>query len=166
LVCSTSFGGGRKNVEVLNAVKFVLDKIGFNPVLGPIGQHDLTFSFDGQDLLGEIKGATKSASEGHVKQLHAKQTKYIEENRLDIKGVLIINAWRRFPPNERDNKERTIFPDDMMSLVNIYKFALIKSTQILEIYCRYLNKKLDKKKLATDIHTTVGPLAGYELKKD
>lgn len=151
-----------RNLE--NAVKFVLESIKFNPIPGPAGQEDIVFKFGQMLFLAEIKGSTSSSSEGHIKQLNSKLTMYQEREQVDMKGVLIINAWRQYQPSERENKDRTVFPDAIMKLVNIWEFVLVTSLQILEIYCLYLQEKLDRKKLANELYNTIGPIKNYELR--
>jgi hypothetical protein len=154
------FGDGR-NLE--QAVNCVLAAIGYNPIPGPVGQQDLTFEHEGKHFLAEVKGSTSSASETHIKQLNSKKTQFIEDQRIDVKGVLIINPWRQHEPAERENKERLIFPEQIMALVNIWKFSLMTTMQLLQIYRLHLEGKLDSHKLASDIYDSVGPLKGYEL---
>lgn len=147
------------------AVKDVLEVVGYDPVPGPIGEHDLTFRHQGHQLLAEIKGSTSSASEQHIKQLHAKLTQFVEKEEIEAKPVLIINPWRQFDPGERGTGERPLFPDAIMKLVKIWKICLMTSLQVLEIYRLHLEEKLDPKRLSEEIHSTVGPLEGYQLQE-
>lgn len=140
------------------AVEFVFKEIGFAPKPGPTGQEDITFSYAGINFLAEIKGATSSASEKHIKQLHAKLTIFHEREKVPSKGVLIINPWRQYPPSERENDSRMIFPDAIQSLVSIWEFCLITTIQLFEIYKLHLADTLDKEKLAKNMSNTVGPL--------
>ena len=160
---NTLLSSDGKNLE--EAVKVVLEAVGYHPVPGPKGQQDLTFEHKGTHFLAEVKGATSSASEDHIKQLQAKKTLYIEENKKDVKGVLIINAWRQYEPGQRENGGRVIFPAAIMPLVEIWNFSLITTTQLLEIYRRHLEGSLDRERLAKEIYDVVGPLKGYEMRK-
>jgi len=146
------------------AVIEVLIAIGYQPVSGPKGQEDVTFQHQGKHFLAEVKGATSSASEGHIKQLNAKQTTFVLDNKLPVKGVLIINPWRQHEPSQRETEGRVIFPDAIKPLVEIWKFCLMTSVQLFVIYQLHLKGKLDPAKLSEAIHSTVGPLKGYELK--
>jgi hypothetical protein len=145
------------------AVSDVLDALGYDPKPGPKAQQDVTFSHGAHHFLAEIKGVTSSASESHIKQLHAKQTLYVEQNEIDVKGVLIINAYRQYEPAEREAEGRVIFPHAIMKLVEIWRFCMMTTTQLYQIYRLLLEGQLDTEKLAHDIHNTVGPLHGYNL---
>lgn len=160
-VRNTLLSADGKNLE--KAVQHVLEQIGYNPLVGPLGHHDLTFEYKAQHFLAEVKGATSSASEEHIRQLNAMRTRYIEEKKTDTKGVLIINPWRQFEPEKRESDGRVIFPSSMMTLVEIWKFCLITTIQLLQIYRLHLQGALNPEKLADEIHRTVGPLKGYDL---
>jgi len=157
----TLLSGTGKNLE--NAIEKVLSEIGYNPIPGPAGQEDFTFEHDGKHFLLEVKGVTSSANEGHIKQLHAKQSQFINEHKIDIKGVLIINPWRQYEPSQRHNKDRVVFPEPMMDLVKIYRFCLMTTLQLLAIYRLHLEHKLDLDQFSKDMDNTIGPLKGYSL---
>jgi len=156
------FGDG-KNLE--KAVIEVLNEVGYDPNPGLIGQEDLTFHYGGKHFLAEVKGSTSSASEGHIKQLKAKQTRFEENTKLQVKGILIINPWRQYEPGLREKEGGAFFPDAMMPLVDIWKFCLMTSVQLFVIYQMHLQGKLDRDKLSEGIYKTVGPLKGYVLGK-
>ena len=143
----------------------MLEEIGFNPIEGPIGKHDIVFNYKDKKLLAEIKGSTSSASESHIKQLHAKKTEYESKEKKKVKSILIINPWRQYEPDERENKDRTIYPDALLSLVKIWEISMLTTMQLLEIYNLYLKKKLNKAKLTDTLFNTIGPVIGYVLKK-
>lgn len=155
-------GDGKALEKVVNQV---LKEIGFNPIEGPVGKHDIIFSYEDKKFLAETKGSTSSTSEKNIKQLQAKKTEYEAQEKEKVKGTLIINPWRQYLPDERENKDRTIYPDALMSLVNIWEISMLTTMQLLEIYKLHLEKKLDKKKLAETWFNTVGPVKGYDLKK-
>lgn len=157
----TLLSGTGKNLE--NAIEKVLSEIGYNPIPGPTGQEDFTFEHDGKHFLLEVKGVTSSANEGHIKQLHAKQSQFINEHKIEIKGVLIINPWRQHEPSERQNKDRVIFPEPMMKLVKIYRSCLLTTLQLLAIYRLHLEGQFNRDKLSKEIENTVGLLKGYSL---
>lgn len=150
-----------KNLE--KAIDYVLKSIGINSIPGPACQEDITFNFKDKYFLAEIKGSTSSASEAHIKQLHAKLTMFQEREKIETKGVLIINPWRQYPPNDRENKERKIYPDPIMSLVKIWRFSLVTTLQIFEVYKLHLQEKLNLDKFINDLYHTIGPLENYKL---
>jgi hypothetical protein len=158
---NTLLSSDGKDLE--KAVNYVLTELRYHPAEGPLGLHDLTFEYNDNHFLAEVKGTTGSASEEHVRQLNAMKTRYVEENKKDTKGVLFINAWRQFEPDKRETEGRVIFPYPMMKLVEIWKFCLITTAQLLQIYRLHLQGSLNVEKLAKEINATVGPLKGYAL---
>jgi len=144
-----------------NVCKLVLIELGINARDGKTGREDIVFEYNGDNFLIEVKGCEKSANKKHIKQVGTHVLEYTHENEKEVKGILLINAWRKLPIEERGTRDKPIFPDEIMNLVNISKVALVTTQQLFVIYCKHLEKKFNLDEFVEELKNIVGPLAGY-----
>lgn len=95
------------------AVKETLQGIGFSLYEAEPGRSDVIASYDGVDVVAEIKGVSKSAAEKHASQLEKWVSQFIGENeqKPKPKAILIVNGYCDTPLSERTEE---VFPDQML----------------------------------------------------
>ena len=142
--------------------KEVLNEFGLKVEDGKQGREDLVFSFNDENFLLEVKGIEKSASKSNVRQLNGHLTEYKNEHEVEVKGILLVNAWRKLPIEERETKEKPIFPDEIMTLVNLTGVVLMTTQQLFVAYCEYLEGKFNLDTFVKTSKSTSGVMIGFE----
>ena len=92
-------------------VKETLQEIGFALHEAEAGRSDIIASYDGVDVVAEIKGVSKSAAEKHAAQLEKWVAQFIEEKDHHPKALLIVNGYCDTPLSARTDE---VFPDQML----------------------------------------------------
>jgi hypothetical protein len=142
-----------RNGNILKDVcKEVLNELGIKAEDGKIGREDLVFIHKNNHYVIEVKGATKSASKEHVKQLVSHIAEYKNENEVEPKGILLINPWRKLPIEERNTNDKPNFPNEIMNLVNISNLTLMTTQQLFVAYCEKLDNKFDLENFINSIN--------------
>lgn len=121
-------------------MKDVLIELGLDAQDGKDVREDIILVHNGSHFVFEVKGLTKSAGEKDINQLQAKKMQYEQENKVKAKGVLIVNAWRELPLEDRNTPDHPIFPNQMMVMTNIWEFCLMTTQQLFVLYCMKLEK--------------------------
>jgi len=145
-----------------DVVKKVFIDLGIETQLGKEAREDLVFVVKEKHYLVEVKGAEKSASKKHIKQLVSHIAEYKNENEVEPKGILLINPWRKLPIEERNTNDKPNFPNEIMTLVNISNITLITTQQLFVAYCDNLEGKFNLDEFIQKIDSTNGVLEGYE----
>lgn len=112
-------------------VQETLQEIGFKLCDTEIGRSDIIASYDGLDVVAEIKGVTKSAAEKHAAQLEKWVSQFIEQNERSPKPLLIVNGYCETPLLERTED---VFTNQMLPYCEARGHALITTTQLLCLY--------------------------------
>jgi hypothetical protein len=140
----------------------VMKEMGIDVLYGKHLREDLVFVYGNEHFVIEVKGAEKSATKTHIRQLNSHTTEYANENEVLAKGILIINAWRKLPIEERNTADKPIFPNEIMNLVNISKISLITSQQLFVAYCKNLEGNFRLEEFMGKISHSNGQLEGYD----
>ncbi|HUF54610.1 MAG TPA: hypothetical protein VMR52_12680 [Dehalococcoidia bacterium] len=82
-------------------------------------------------FLIEVKGHRKSAQKEDIRQLDESLDQYERKFQEPIKGVLLVNAWRELPVEERDQVETKNFPDDVEKRAKAIDVCLISGVSLL-----------------------------------
>ncbi|MCL1989285.1 MAG: hypothetical protein FWG67_00180 [Defluviitaleaceae bacterium] len=133
--------------------KLLLD-LGFEPKETEINRADGVFTFGNQDIVTEVKGVGKSATEKHVAQLEKWNSEFLETNGREAKGLLIINTFR-----EKDISDRAIaddFPNQILPYAQKRDQCLLTTTQLLCLYIESIKNPDNKNLLITELLNTVG----------
>lgn len=141
--------------------KDVLNEVGIKAKDGKKAREDLVFIRNNEHFLIEVKGCEKSANKSHVKQVESHKKEYTDENEIVVKGILLINAWRRLPLEERNTADRPIFPNEIMKLVNLYKICLMTTQQLFVIYCKQLEGNFDLNTFIEKLKNSNGRFEGF-----
>lgn len=105
------------------------------------GEEEYILNFNGVEYLIEVKGVSKSITLAHLRQLNDYLLKYEEETAKPCKGILLGNAWRADPPDQRGTNEKTEFPDNVVKRATQWQIALISSTAFFSAFCAFLNNE-------------------------
>jgi len=141
-------------------VKEVLKSLGII-VNSNSGNADLSFLFAKNHYVSEIKGCEGSCLKKFVGQLKNHISEYETANEVNVKGILIINAWRKLPLEKRDKEDTKIFPIESVNVARISNIVLITTQQLFVAYCDKLKGEFDLKEFIKKIDDTKGILEGY-----
>ena len=162
----------RDGIKLQNTVKNILNELGISAKDGKMGREDIIFELGDKSFVSEVKGLKKSAAERHLNQLNSKKGQYEFEFKRKTKGVLIVNAWRELPIENRGGNDHPIFPDQINEVTKMWEFALLTTQQLFVAYCKDLEGKFDKENFINDLFKTVGVFNGlddideYKLKEE
>ena len=139
-------------------VKETLQEIGFTLHEAEVGRSDIIASYDGVDVVAEIKGVSKSAAEKHAAQLEKWVAQFIEEKGRSPKALLIVNGYCDTPLSERTEE---VFPDQMLKYCKSREHALITTTQLLCLYIEIKDNPECAKERITEMLSCVGKYSRY-----
>lgn len=111
---------------------------------------------DGKEALIEVKGNTKSISKSDLAQLITDLGEHLTKTGEDIHGILVGNAWRLLPLEERDTKDKLVFPKDVISIANNRGIGLVSTTNLFSAYCRALEEPKQKREILDKIINSKG----------
>lgn len=134
-------------------VRQAFEELGFIVSEGLPGRDDLILKLDDKIAVVEVKGVKKSAAEKHAAQLEKWVSEYYSNKNIMPKGILVVNAFKDLPLNERCEDE---FPNQMLSYSTKREHCLITGNQLLELVL--LNRK--HKDFNTDIIDSIFMTSG------
>jgi len=111
-------------------VKEVLELLGGTVTEPEPGRDDWRVQFPEGQAVVEVKGVTKSAAEKHAAQLEKWVANHFEETAEQAKGLLVVNAWRELPLDER---VEDAFPDQMLRYSTARQHCLMTGLQLFVI---------------------------------
>lgn len=152
----------RDGIKLQNTVKNILNELGIPAKDGKMGREDVIFELGNKSFVSEVKGLKKSAAERHLNQLNSKKGQYEFEIKKKTKGVLIVNAWRDLPIENRGSNDHPIFPDQISSVTKMWEFALLTTQQLFVAYCKKLDGKFDNENFINELFDTVGVFSGLD----
>lgn len=141
--------------ELEQVISTLLEKIGFQFEEPGHNRDDLILLYKNNILVVEIKGVKGSAAESHAAQLLKWVNNYHLSKGINPKGILIINAYKDKPLDKRTEQS---FPNQMLPYSIQMGFCLLTTTQLLELYLDFEDKKIDLKEIAKLLLETVGIL--------
>ena len=139
-------------------VKEVLMEIGFTLSEPEVGRSDIIASYNGSDIVAEIKGVSKSAAEKHAAQLEKWVAQFIEEKEYAPKPILIVNGYCDTPLAKRIED---IFPNQMLRYCEARGHALITTTQLLCLYTEIKQNPDCAEERITELISCVGKYQRY-----
>ncbi|MCF6507941.1 hypothetical protein E9549_11080 [Blastococcus sp. MG754426] len=106
----------------------------------------------------EVKGLAKSAGEKHAAQLE----KWVSDelaNGKPAKGILVVNAWRDIPVDER---REDVFPDQMLAYSAQRNHCLVSGLQLLAMARACIADPSRADELASLLLETTGRISGWD----
>lgn len=116
---------------------------------------DLIITFDDKVAVVEIKGVKKSAAEHHAAQLEKWVSIYFGDNGVQPKGILIVNAYKEEPLDERNGES---FPKQMLPYSEQREHCLITGIQLFCLYYDYKKGNISNAEFFSKLFNTVGEL--------
>ena len=139
-------------------VKKVLSEMGFALLPTIPGRDDIIAKYNGIDIVAEIKGVVRSATEKHASQLEKWVSLFIEEHDTHPKPLLIVNAFKDTPLNERTED---VFPNQMLKYSIAREHALVSTIQLLCLYIDIKSHPEKKDELINELLSTIGVYNKY-----
>ena len=139
-------------------VQETLQEIGFTLSETEVGRSDIIASYNGTDIVAEIKGVSKSAAEKHAAQLEKWVAQFIEEKEHAPKPILIVNGYCDTPLVERVDDT---FPNQMLKYCEARGQALITTTQLLCLYIEIKKKPTCAEERIAELLSCVGKYQRY-----
>ncbi|MHB8510083.1 MAG: hypothetical protein ACYDGR_15820 [Candidatus Dormibacteria bacterium] len=133
--------------------------LGFDVEEGKPGRADRIARHSGRVAVIEIKGRAKSAAEKDSAQLEKWVNEYHIEHDEAPKGILIVNAWRDKP---LDQRTEGTFPDQMIAYAASRKHCLISGPQLLGAWLDAEAHPERRDDIAEAILTCIGRFPHYE----
>jgi len=115
-------------------VRETLEKLGARPEPSVVTD-EFIIDIGGEKALIEVKGVTKSISKGDLGQLITDLGEHLKATGEDIHGILIGNAWRTLPVDQRDTHDKPIFPQNVVKIAENRNIRLISTTELFKAYC-------------------------------
>lgn len=150
------FTGTGNNLE--DKVKQIFKELDFEVLEVEAGRDDLIVKYGDYTAVIEIKGVSKSAAEKHAAQLEKWVSDYVEKNDVIPKGILLVNAFKDLPLNERNEKA---FPGQMLKYSIQREHCLITTLQLLGLYYDCINNPERKDEIIGQLFNTIGVLENY-----
>ncbi|CCH69551.1 hypothetical protein BN10_20015 [Phycicoccus elongatus Lp2] len=139
-------------------VREALTLLGFTLEPPIRGRADVRAARDGRRLVAEVKGVKGSAAEKHAAQLE----KWVSEEKTsgaDVKGVLVVNAWKDTPPDQRD---QPAFPSQMLAYSTARDHCLVTGAQLLAMVRAREDQPARANEIADVLLNTVGAVTGWD----
>jgi hypothetical protein len=144
--------------QLENTVKEVFEKLGFQMLPTIKGRADIIAKYKDTDVVVEIKGLTKSASEENTMQLEKWVIEFREAEKRIPKSILLVNAFLKLPLEERKEK---VFPSQMQKLSKGRGQCLITTTQLLCLFIEISNNPKCKEARIAELLSTEGVYTRY-----
>ncbi|SDF60144.1 hypothetical protein [Chitinophaga filiformis] len=135
------------------SARLVFEELGFTILPAEPNRDDIIMSRNEQIVIVEVKGLTKSAGEKNAGQLEKWLGTYLSDKGIIAKGILLVNAFREFPLDERT---QAAFPDQMIPYATRRDQCLLTTVQLcsLLLHCRAYPDEKDA--IIEELLTTVG----------
>ena len=144
--------------QLENITKEIFEKMGFQIIPSDANRTDVIAKYNDVDIVMEIKGLTKSATETYATQLVKWAMTFKEKENRTPKSILLANAFREMPLAQRTEVP---FPDQMLEFSNSQKQCLISTTQLLCLFIEITENPDCKDERIKELLNTVGVYNRY-----
>jgi hypothetical protein len=140
-------------------VRKTFQELGFDIEDTESGRSDLAMKYGDRIAVVEVKGVTGSAAEKHAAQLEKWVSEYYASTGKEPKGILVVNAFRHIPLQNRDE---TVFPDQMLPYCEQREHCLLTGLQLLDLYLACMDEPSEADDIINTIFETKGVFCGYD----
>jgi hypothetical protein len=112
-----------------NVVEAAFKELGFKTLPSDVSD-EFYVEFAGTRALVEVKGLEKSASLTDLRQLLDYQLQHEQKHGTAIKSILVVNAWRKRPPERRGLTNTPVFPDNVVRRASANDIALLDTREL------------------------------------
>lgn len=99
---------------------------------------EFIINVSGRRALVEVKGNTKSISKSDLAQLITDLGEHLKATDEEVDGILIGNAWRLLPLEQRGTNDKPIFPRNVIKIAENHNIGLISTAELFKAYCKVL----------------------------
>lgn len=126
-------------LELQDMCRSTLDKIGAKTRPSDVTD-EFMIEVGGKEALVEVKGNTRSITKDDLSQLIADLAQQIKvtDSPTIIKGILIGNAWRQEPLDERATKD--VFTRHVVQYAEAQNIGLLATVELFNAYCKFLEQ--------------------------
>lgn len=142
-----------KNLEAI--VEKVFAGFGYEILASIANRDDLIIKYNDQIAVIEVKGVNGSSGEKQAAQLEKWVSEYMIDHGVVPKGILIVNAFRDKPLEERDEKS---FPEQMLKFSKGREHCLLTTTQLLELHLCFINGSIEFDQVHDILFKTIGEI--------
>jgi len=145
-------------------VRKVFTKLGFKPK-PPVYKEEYIIEYDKKVGIIECKGNEKSIKRDDFRQLFEQTKEYELVGKVEHKGILIGNAWRLKPLEERDKSGTPIFPkgkDGVTDIAARHDIALVSTTDLFKTFCKFLEGRIEANGIMKKIFSAKGTVNFYK----
>lgn len=146
--------------DVLEEIcRYIFIKLGFKELPVEDNRSDLVLKYGKKEVVVEIKGLLKSASEKNAAQLEKWVSEHLKEYGVQPKAILLINSFRDL---ELHKRVEPTFPNQMLKYAENREQCLMTTTQLVLLYYDCLLNKTEKNKRIKELLNTVGIYKGHQ----
>lgn len=136
-------------------VKSTLEKLGAK-IKPSIVTDEFIIEISGKEALIEVKGNTKSIAKDDVAQLVIDLMQHLKTTAEEIDGILIGNAWRLLPTEDRGTKSTPIFTGHAIRAAQNHSVRLLSTTELFKAYRKMLEEPQHKQEILNKIINSKG----------
>ena len=122
------------------------------------GHADIIAKYKDTDVVVEIKGLTKSASEENTMQLEKWVIEFNDAEKRIPKSILLVNGFLKLPLEER---KENVFPSQMQKLSKGRGQCLMTTTQLLCLFIEITEKPACRESRIAELLKTAGVYNRY-----
>lgn len=145
--------------QLETVTKEIFEKMGFQIIPSDANRTDVIAKYNDVDIVMEIKGLTKSATETYATQLVKWAMTFKEKENRTPKSILVVNAFREIPLAQRTE---ATFPDQMLEFSISQKQCLISTIQLLCLFIEITDNPDCKDECIKELLNTVGVYNRYK----
>jgi hypothetical protein len=139
-------------------VKIIFTDLGYKPK-PPLFKEEFIVQFKDKTGIIECKGNNKSIKRDDFRQILEYTKEYEIDGRLEHKGILIGNAWRLLPIQERNKSGTPIFPtgkDGITDIAAKHDIALVSAVDLFDVFLKYLEGEMAAEDIMNKIFSAKG----------
>ena len=148
----------QKGPALQEVVRATFESMGIKTADSPVSD-EFVLVRSGHTVLVEVTGSDGSIATRDLSQLIKDMGKYVEATGEPAKGLFIANPWKDLRPDQRDTKDKPIFPDDVVKTARPFSVALLSTTELFNAYCAAKEAKLTADDVMQRIIDTTGIVA-------
>ena len=119
-------------------------------------EEEFILEVKGGIYLVECKGVGNSIALTHVRQLTDYMLKFEEDEGKAGKGILLGNAWKDIPIEQRTGNEHIFFPDNVVNRAQKLDICLLSSVDFYFAFCKFLAGEIVGEVILDQIVNTIG----------
>ena len=146
--------GDGKELEELFAL--CLEKLGGKVRAAKYSEEEFVLEYKGELYLVECKGVGNGIALGHVRQLSDYMLKFEEDEGKPGNGILLGNAWKALPLEERQTTSTLTFPENVISRATAWGIALVDSVDFFHAYTGFFAGQISGETILDRLTSSTG----------